>query len=45
MIGFIEEHRGVFGVEPICRLAFGYIPPTEAEHAHRANHETLDRAA
>ncbi len=23
----------------------GYIPPTEAEHAHYANHKTLDRAA
>ena len=39
MIGFIEEHRGVFGVEPICRVPLASIPPTEAEHACYANHE------
>ncbi|EAV40685.1 integrase, catalytic region [Stappia aggregata IAM 12614] len=40
MIAFIEEHRGVFGVEPICRL-LPIAPSTYYENI--AKREDVDR--
>ena len=34
MIGFIEEHRAVYGVEPICRV-LPIAPSTYYTHAVR----------
>ena len=34
MIAFIDDHRGVYGVEPICRV-LPIAPSTYHEHAAR----------
>ena len=34
MIAFIDEHRGAYGVEPICRV-LPIAPSTDHEHAAR----------
>ena len=34
MIAFIDDHRPVYGVEPICRV-LPIAPPTYYEHAAR----------
>ncbi len=45
MIAFINEHRGVYGVEPICRV-LPIAPSTYHAHAaRRADAETLSRRA
>ena len=45
MIAFIEKHRGVFGVEPICRV-LQVAPATFHRHAAIARNPELasDRA-
>ena len=40
MIGFMEDHRGVYGVEPICRV-LPIAPSTY--HAHAAKSRKPER--
>lgn len=41
MIAFIDDHRGAYGVEPICR-ALLIAPSTDHEHvAKQANREAV----
>ena len=45
MIAFIDEHRGAYGVEPICKV-LPITPSTYHEHAaRRANPSRLPRRA
>jgi len=50
MITFIDDNRGSYGVEPICRVlpiapAIGNIPPAEAEDQFYAAAGNIDMAA
>ena len=54
MIAFIDDHRGVFGVGPICRVleiapstyyAFKAVERDPDLASDRARHDLLDKAA